>query len=586
MYSFIKGIDIFGKQFNFFIEKNQLHKTYIGGVLTLIQIVIFFVTIFFSSQDVINRTHPLTSNDVISLSEYPIFNITKDNFLFGFRIEDSDGNLWDNSQFFSFDVIYHNITITRDDDNSFIQVDKSFNLNFSLCKEKDIRALGIENLLDSKTFYCVEFPDNLTLGGYWDSGSARYIDINLQLCKNLKNMSNCKSVDETQKLLQSQNLYLNLLLTEYFVNFDNFSSPLTTEMTYHYTMIDIMSAKKQNLYIKSGKLLSDNGYIGSNLKNYSSLSIDSYSFDFLNNKNYDRYIIRSRLYFNKKFELFKRFYIKIQQITSQIITTNNVAFMLLKIFAFYYNDLIFKNTLINEIIDLSPLDFETKDLLEMKNSEIRKNLILNFNNEKDKTNKKIEESKRVINIDEEKIEKMSKTKVFSQNLANINNLEPNYALPSNIYDKALSSSSSSHRYELSGILKLKLICCKFLFSKRERLQYNFFLKAREIIDDQIDIFNILKNIKKLNDMLKILLNPIQVKCLDYIQKPMIDMNNKELSLNFKIKDEKKDKNNKLQIIDYFIKLNNQMNLQDRIIFKNLENDLKLIIYSLEKNNQS
>ena len=67
---------------------------------------------------------------------------------------------------------------------------------------------------------------------------------------------------------------------------------------------------------------------------------------------------------------------------------------------------------------------------------------------------------------------------------------------------------------------------------------------------------------------------------------MIDMNNKELSLNFKIKDEKKDKNNKLQIIDYFIKLNNQMNLQDRIIFKNLENDLKLIIYSLEKNNQS
>ena len=87
-------------------------------------------------------------------------------------------------------------------------------------------------------------------------------------------------------------------------------------------------------------------------------------------------------------------------------------------------------------------------------------------------------------------------------------------------------------------------------------------------------------------MLKILLNPIQVKCLDYIQKPMIDMNNKELSLNFKIKDEKKDKNNKLQIIDYFIKLNNQMNLQDRIIFKNLENDLKLIIYSLEKNNQS
>ena len=193
--------------------------------------------------------------------------------------------------------------------------------------------------------------------------------------------------------------------------------------------------------------------------------------------------------------LIKRFYVKIQQITSQIITTNNVAFMLLKIFAFYYNDLIFKNTLINEIIDLSPLDFETKDLLEMKNSEIRKNLILNFNNEKDKTNKKIEESKRVINIDEEKIEKMSKTKVFSQNLANINNLGPNYALPSNIYDKALSSSSSSHRYELSGILKLKLICCKFLFSKRERLQYNFFLKAREIIDDQIDIFNILKNIK-------------------------------------------------------------------------------------------
>ena len=309
------------------------------------------------------------------------------------------------------------------------------------------------------------------MGGYWDSGSARYIDINLQLCKNLKNMSNCKSVDETQKLLQSQNLYLNLLLTEYFVNFDNFSSPLTTEMTYHYTMIDIMSAKKQNLYLKSGKLLSDNGYIGSNLKNYSSLSIDSYSFDFLNNKNYDRYIIRSRLYFNKKFELFKRFYVKIQQITSQIITTNNVAFMLLKIFAFYYNDLIFKNTLINEIIDLSPLDFETKDLLEMKNSEIRKNLILNFNNEKDKTNKKIEESKRVINIDEEKIEKMSKTKVFSQNLANINNLEPNYALPSNIYDKALSSSTSSHRYELSGILKLKLILSLYVFFIRNLILF-------------------------------------------------------------------------------------------------------------------
>ena len=114
MKSLIKSIDIYGKQFNFFVDEYTSHKTFIGGVFTLISLAVFFITVFYISENFYNKKNPFISNERISLNKYPIYNVSNINFLFGFRIENDYGNtLTETDQYFSFQVIYHNIKIKR-----------------------------------------------------------------------------------------------------------------------------------------------------------------------------------------------------------------------------------------------------------------------------------------------------------------------------------------------------------------------------------------------------------------------------------------------------------------------------------------
>ena len=195
MKNFLEEIDIFGHDFNFSVFNKKQHRTYVGGILSLLTICCTFVSTLYFGKDFYFRTNPMIVNDRIQYPTYPQYKIDSSNFVFGFRVEDSKLNFFNESSFFEFKVIYNNSNMTRNQNGTITEYDAPvINLNYSKCDIKKFINLNFtsNDTVDYLNFYCIEFPSNLMMGGYWTANYTQYIDINLVNC-NPDNNSNCTS---------------------------------------------------------------------------------------------------------------------------------------------------------------------------------------------------------------------------------------------------------------------------------------------------------------------------------------------------------------------------------------------------------
>ena len=202
----LEAIDIYGVPFNFTINNKLQHTTYIGGLLTIITIICLLESVVYFGQDFYLRQNPLFFNSRTQLQNYPIYDLTSDNFMFGFRIEDNNRNLWNESHYFSFKVTYNNYTTIAHPNGTYTPNGLITNLNFSLCNKDLLINLGFDVFLDSKNFYCVDFNNSspISIGGYWDSNITKYIDVQLVLCSQDPNKKECATVNDTLNLLNNR----------------------------------------------------------------------------------------------------------------------------------------------------------------------------------------------------------------------------------------------------------------------------------------------------------------------------------------------------------------------------------------------
>ena len=93
MKNFLQGIDLFGVYFNFTIFNKDTHRTYIGGILSLLSILSTIASTLYFGRDFYFQANPITSVDRIQYLNYPQYTINSSNFVFGYRIEDSQLNM-------------------------------------------------------------------------------------------------------------------------------------------------------------------------------------------------------------------------------------------------------------------------------------------------------------------------------------------------------------------------------------------------------------------------------------------------------------------------------------------------------------
>jgi len=207
-----EDLDIFGVPFMFTTNKKRVFTSFFSGVisiLTLLSILGYAIVLF---TELFQKLHPKIIFEYYSLKDYKIYNLTNDNFFFGFSFENDDDNYIDFKKYFtvSKEISYYAKRINETGwDYTHIR-----ELETTSCPKF---LKNISNKIQD--IHCLNFSNNDFVGGDWYlSPFISYINIQVNLCNNIL-FSQCKSLDEIYSFLNARNLiYLNLISQNYEYN--------------------------------------------------------------------------------------------------------------------------------------------------------------------------------------------------------------------------------------------------------------------------------------------------------------------------------------------------------------------------------
>ena len=623
MEKFLQKIDIFGHYFNFTIFNKVTHRTYVGGILSILTICTTLASTLYFGKDFWFKTNPNTYIDRIQNLDYPKYIINESNLVVGFRVEDSNLNLFDESSFFEFKVTYNNSTMTKNKNTGFItEYDAPvIYLNYSKCDYKknlkDFNFNSSNDNVDYRNFYCIDFSEDFSIGGYWTANFTQYIDIQLVYCDPSK--PNCKSRNETAEYFAKNKLYLNMMSLKYFIDLTS-KTPLMNYLSYTYVQIDPGLAKKINLFMTQGLVTSnnENSYFIEDQTNYTSFNLDYWTIDNMIYSNLNNKITLTRIYFTKYLDRFTRSYVKLIDLIPIIVSMLKIISLFFSVIASFYNEFDWINRMLNELFDFS--DYHESKLIKIteRKNMIKLNLIKPDNQEF-----QLEESvnppqikldmvdgpvspERVVDISKD-IEK-SKDELINEENKNINSRRPNPMIKvrapilnkiKNFLNQSKQSGTilndnliqilnekTDLSYYLSLMTYLKNICCKNSLTENEKNIYKIFKKGKKILKEKTDIVSFMKKIEDINEMKYVLFNRIQSLCFNFIRKPsLIEGQNEDKYSKFFNSIKGDEATQRKDIINYFTNNQSKNHLFsqfNKAFLDIIDDDMKMVIEIIQQ----
>ena len=607
MKNFLEAIDIFGIYFNFTVFNKDKHRTFIGGILTILTICCTIASTFYFCRDFYFRTNPKTDFDRIQSFYYPKYTINSSNFVFGFRVEDSQLNFFNESSFFQFKVIYNNSTMTKNNTNGHItEYDAPvIYLNFSKCEfNKNLKYFNLKSsdYVDYTNFYCIDFSNNNSIGGYWTANFTQYIDIQLVYCN--PNYPNCKSKNDTETFFKTNKLYLTLMTLKYFIDLTNYEIPLMNYLSYSYIQIDPNLSKKVNFFMTPGLVTSHDvkNYIVDETLTHTSFNVDYWTLDTMIYSDINNKITLTRIYFTNYLDRFNRTYVKLPDLIPIIVSMHKIISVLFSAIATFYNKFDWTNRMLNELFDFSD-HHETKSIkINERRSIIKMNMMKTDNQDQ------IIELEESVKYSENKLDvndaHLSDSRVgnFNKDIENSNTIKKLRApilikfkdfikntKQSELNDNLihLLNEKTDFSYHLPFKTYINTFCCVKIISERKKKIYNIYNKGNKILKEKTDIVSFMKIIDEINKMKYVLFNQVQSLCFNFIRKPSLiegqTEDNYSKFFNYIKGDESTQKKD---IVSYFI---NQSKSQffsqyNKAFLDIIDNDMKLVIEIIKKQN--
>ena len=607
MKNFLQGIDLFGVYFNFTIFNKDTHRTYIGGILSLLSILSTIASTLYFGRDFYFQANPITSVDRIQYLNYPQYTINSSNFVFGFRIEDSQLNFFDENSFFEFKVVYNNSTITKNNLTGEIsEYDApTINLNFSKCDfKKNLQYfdfISSNSNVDYRNFYCIDFSNNTSLGGYWTANFTQYIDIQLVYCNSSN--PNCKSINDTATYFSNNKLYLTLMTLRYFIDLTNHENPLMNYLSYNYIQIDPNLSKKVNFFMTPGLVSSKEvkSFFIDELLTYTSFNVDYLTLDTMLYSSKNNKITLTRIYFSNYLDRFKRTYVKLADLIPIIVSMHNIISFFFRSIATFYNKFDRTNKILNELFDFSDYH-ETKSFkINERRGRIKMSMIKNNQDNVIELEESVKSSNEKYDINDialsdSRVGNLNRDIEYSNT---IKKLRPQILIKFKDFIRNTKQSEINdnlikllnEKTDFSYYLPLKTfllnICFKKSMSEKEKNIYKIYNKGNNLIKEKTDIVSFMKIIDEINKMKYVLFNQVQSLCFNFLRKPSL------------IEDKTEDKYSKFfnyikgdevtqrkDIVEHFV---NQSKSQifshyNKAFLDIIENDMKVVIEIIEQQN--
>ena len=435
----LKYIDSFGTKFTFYTEKNRKFYTPLGGILTLLSIIIGVIVFIHINIDDFLHNNPNSTTSIVK-ENYRNIKFKEEKIWIPWRIRDYGGKMVNHIGLL-YPIIYYYKGV-RSDPKQGMNLSYSF-LDYRLCNETSMKNNTDSFLIDIDLdqIYCIDMED-LNMGGSWDTDYINYIEFGLYACKNGinydENNENCSSYEKISEMATENNSYefeLYYPVVQYQPM--NKTTPIFVRYSNYFYHLSRFSYKIDRIYLQQHILKDDKGWFIQKEKSHShwgyiSLSGDSYA---IGNKkdlmkegsssrfySFNIYLKSEVIYYNRKYK-------KILLILADGLPIVSVLFNCFKLIA-----KVFKVSAGNQ--KLTELLFEN---LQEKNHKINNgNLsILKLKNKKIKVDKKNNIIKKADN-NIIKFEKNSINNIYNGNTTN-NNINYYSSIQLNNIDQGLNS---------------------------------------------------------------------------------------------------------------------------------------------------
>ena len=298
----IKYCDLFGTKYNFYTDGKAKLYTILGGILSILSIILCIIIFVIINLDDISRLYPIVAMSSIPTENHNKIKFGEEKIFIPWRIINNDNNYINHTG-----LIYPIINYYSGQRNS---TSDTFNvnqkiLNYRLCNytsmanKSNIYYISVP----LNQLYCIEM-ENLEMGGSWISSFMKHVRMDLYLCENGIDYNENNTYCTTEKTIKNKIGENNSLEVEFFypvVQFqpEKIKKPIIVSYKHTFYQISKFSNKIVRLYLKKHILLDDQGWISKNIlrSNYWGLSrLDGDSYTTFNKKDLINEGSTSRIY--------------------------------------------------------------------------------------------------------------------------------------------------------------------------------------------------------------------------------------------------------------------------------------------------
>ena len=506
---YLRIIDFFGHAPSFIIKNNLKYKTHIGGLLTLIVIIISIITLIFFSEELYSKKSPsvnLITEANLNPSKINFF----DNFEFIIGIQNDNFIVQRNESIyyakgFLFQTIINSSGIFNiKEEIKLDSCDKALknSINYELFKHLNLNNYYCSSKNQSKINI-----NNIYLNEYWGNNGFQMLQIKFYDCVNtdeyvIKNNITCASEEILKENLNLADLSLYFIDT--FISTNNYKNPFQRGIHEYFYDVSKNFLLTLTQYYNHIEINDDSGLIFTTSNKINSFKLS----DMITNKADERtgeHFLTLTLQLNNVIEKYQRKYYKLQDYAAQVGGVINTLIIICYFILKFYDENAYFEFLINEYFEIKL--FEKKktesNISFLENNEINNNVNKNINKKSEK----------------------NKLKNFKENPSNLNGSKKNN------YQKNKNGSFINNLIKSKKKINLSF-CDKFFFiqfcQKKSRAKKNgileVYLLAKNHLMNYMDILGYLKHLFSENQKHKLLLNEDQQKIFDYIFKPILSHN--------------------------------------------------------------
>lgn len=244
----IANLDGFGKEFHFFINKQYVFKSFIGGCFSIIIGICLVVAIYFFGKPLWYHKSPTVTTTYTITEKYEKFDFQNKQIIFPFKIEDGYGVSFDYSNLFYIEVKYFNYNRLKDQNN--YQENVLEFLPLTKCAEFE-NVINGERVELFNNLYCLNFTGR-EIGGNWDGDFNKQFTISINYCPSNISVYDsrlCSSFDQlTDIIAKKQKIYFSYFIPVVYLQPENYSLPIRMEYEYAYKELSPKTKITETIY--------------------------------------------------------------------------------------------------------------------------------------------------------------------------------------------------------------------------------------------------------------------------------------------------------------------------------------------------